>query len=228
MLKLKMLTRNFHDQLCDKVELKDTELNVFIYAYECGEKYYYNELYENGNKVEESSEELRRLKITFYGVKNINSDFKWDFKEPLNIYELNTTNNKVEFRLYFDDGNENFLSFECIGFDIEYLEWNWRFLNGCKWSKKNTSRKKWSWSGNDILTCQYQEKLFEIFKIDLTESMDFLDSCSAEELYWISEIFEDLSEHFKSQELIECMERNAARTGVDCSVDIEYAKKALD
>ena len=39
---------------------------------------------------------------------------------------------------------------------------------------------------NDILTCQYQEKLFEIFKIDLTESMDFLDSCSAEELYWIS------------------------------------------
>ena len=40
-----MLTRNFHDWLCDKVELKDTELNVFIYAYKCGEKYYYNELY---------------------------------------------------------------------------------------------------------------------------------------------------------------------------------------
>ena len=36
-----------------------------------------------------------------------------------------------------------------------------------------------------------------------------------------------LSEHFKSQELIDCMESNAKRTGVDCAIDIEYAKKAL-
>ena len=34
MLELKMLTRNFHDQLCDKVEFNDSELNVFISAYE--------------------------------------------------------------------------------------------------------------------------------------------------------------------------------------------------
>lgn len=98
MLELKMLTRNFHDQLFDKVELNDTELNVFISAYESGEKYYYDGLYENKNMIEESSEELRNIKIIFYGVKNINSDFKWDFNEPLDIYELNTTNNNVEFR----------------------------------------------------------------------------------------------------------------------------------
>ena len=80
---------------------------------------------------------------------------------------------------------------------------------------------------NDILAGQNQEQLFGIFKVNLNECIEFLDSCSAEELYWISEIFDDLSEYFQSSDLIECMERNAARTGVDCSIDIEYAKKAL-
>ena len=80
---------------------------------------------------------------------------------------------------------------------------------------------------NDVLASQNQEQLLEIFKNNLTDSMGFLDSCSVEELYWISEIFDDLSEYFQSSELIECMERNAIRTGVDCSVDIEYAKKAM-
>lgn len=80
----------------------------------------------------------------------------------------------------------------------------------------------------DIPASQNQEKLLEIFKINLDESIEFLDSCSSEELYWISELFEELSEFFKSQELIECMERNAKRTGVDCSMDIKYAKDALN
>lgn len=80
---------------------------------------------------------------------------------------------------------------------------------------------------NDVLAGQNQEKLLEIFKMNLTDCIEFLDSCSVEELYWISEIFEDLSEFFQSFELIECMERNATRTGVDCSIDIEYAKKAM-
>lgn len=62
----------------------------------------------------------------------------------------------------------------------------------------------------------------------IRDVIDYLNCCSSESFYWISELFEDSSEHFKSQELIECMESNAARTGVDCSVDIEYAKKALD
>ena len=79
---------------------------------------------------------------------------------------------------------------------------------------------------NDVLADQNQEQLLEIFKENLTESMNFLDSCSANEFYWISELFDDLSEYFQSQKLIECMERNAMRTGVDCAIDIEYAKKA--
>ncbi len=34
MLDLKLLTRNFHDQLCERVELNDEELLVYISAYE--------------------------------------------------------------------------------------------------------------------------------------------------------------------------------------------------
>ena len=34
-------------------------------------------------------------------------------------------------------------------------------------------------------------------------------------------------EHFQSKELIECMEKNAKRTGFDCSVDIECAIEML-
>ena len=81
---------------------------------------------------------------------------------------------------------------------------------------------------NDVLTEENHQKIVSLMKNSLCDVIDYLNCCSSESFYWISELLEDLSEHFKSQELIECMERNAARTGVDCSVDIEYAKKALD
>ncbi len=71
-------------------------------------------------------------------------------------------------------------------------------------------------------------EMLEILSQDLNDTITFLENITAEELEYIRSIFDDLSEHFKSQELIECMERNALRTGVDCSVDIEYAKKALE
>ena len=80
---------------------------------------------------------------------------------------------------------------------------------------------------NDVLTEQNHNEQFELLSDNLQETMDFLNICSSEEIYWVSELFERLSEHFKSQELIDCMESNAKRTGVDCAIDIEYAKKAL-
>lgn len=80
---------------------------------------------------------------------------------------------------------------------------------------------------NDVLTEQNHNEQFELLSYNLLETMDFLNICSSEEIYWVSELFEILSEHFKSQELIDCMESNAKRTGVDCAIDIEYAKKAL-
>lgn len=81
---------------------------------------------------------------------------------------------------------------------------------------------------NDVLTKNNWDTQLKILTKNLDETISFLNFCSKEELYWISELFEELSEYFKSQELIYCMERNAKRTGVDCSLDIKYAKDALN
>ncbi len=48
------------------------------------------------------------------------------------------------------------------------------------------------------------------------------------EIYYISSIYDDLSEILKSKKLIKCIQRNATRTGADCNVDIEFALKALN
>ena len=80
---------------------------------------------------------------------------------------------------------------------------------------------------NDILVEQSHNKQFAILTNNLQETINFLNTCSSEEFYWVSELFERLSEYFVSQELIDCMERNAKRTDVDCSIDIEHAKEAL-
>ena len=118
MLELKLLTRNFHDQMCEKVEFVNNELTVYISAYECGDKYYCDGLCENRNMNENSSGILRDLKIKFYNIKNINPEFDFDFEDSLDIYELIIKQNYVEFRLYYENGSLNLLFFDCK------LKWN--------------------------------------------------------------------------------------------------------
>lgn len=81
---------------------------------------------------------------------------------------------------------------------------------------------------NDILAEENQKKVFDILKVNLNDTIEYLDNCTSRELFWVSELFDDLSEYFKSKELIECMERNSKRTGIDCKLDIYYAKEALN
>ncbi len=94
--------------------------------------------------------------------------------------------------------------------------------------KKLIQEKKEINPQNDILLNEKYEELLQIFKENLYESINYLNTCSSDEFYWLSELFEDLSEYFKSQELIDCMEQNSKRTGVDCSTNINYAKDALN
>lgn len=61
--------------------------------------------------------------------------------------------------------------------------------------------------------------MYDILSVNLNETMQYLDSISKEDISYVCSIFDDLSEHFQSKELIECMEKNAKRTGFDCSVD---------
>lgn len=71
-------------------------------------------------------------------------------------------------------------------------------------------------------------EMIKILSNNLEETIAYLDSASKEEIYYISSIYDDLSERFKSKELIECMKRNATRTGIDCNRDIEFALKTLN
>lgn len=64
---------------------------------------------------------------------------------------------------------------------------------------------------NEILwKINYDKRLTELSK-DLGETIGYLDTCSKEELTWMSEVFEELTEHFQSPELVECVERNIDR-----------------
>ncbi len=64
---------------------------------------------------------------------------------------------------------------------------------------------------NEILEEENKDKrLIEMAK-NLDETINYLDSCTQIELFWATEVLEELSEHFKSQKLIECIERNIYR-----------------
>lgn len=63
---------------------------------------------------------------------------------------------------------------------------------------------------------------------DVNETIDFLDKCNVEEIYWISEVFDDISSNFKSQNFIDCLGILQKKFPViDMSEDIELAKRAL-
>lgn len=64
---------------------------------------------------------------------------------------------------------------------------------------------------NEVLWQENYDKRFAELSRNLDETILYLDTCSEEELDWMSELFESLSEHFGSQKLIACVERNMAR-----------------
>ena len=47
---------------------------------------------------------------------------------------------------------------------------------------------------NDILTEGSQNNQYNILSLNLSDTIDFLNNCTSEELYWVSELFERLRE----------------------------------
>ena len=65
-----------------------------------------------------------------------------------------------------------------------------------------------------------------ILNENLEETMAFLDTCTEEEFYWVSNAFEDISEKYKSTEFIECIKRNMLRFPAikeDIQTELKYA-----
>ena len=64
---------------------------------------------------------------------------------------------------------------------------------------------------NEILAEINITKRFEEMSENLESTICYLDNCSENELFWATEVLEDLAQHFKSQILIDCVVRNIAR-----------------
>lgn len=73
-------------------------------------------------------------------------------------------------------------------------------------------------------------KEIALLNMDLRETVNFLDHCNQESFFWTSEVFEDISQHFHSQALVDCMKRNQKRfpeISGDVDESIYYAEKAV-
>ena len=64
---------------------------------------------------------------------------------------------------------------------------------------------------NDVLWEINWRKRLELLTVDLSQTIEYLDECSEKELSYATELLEELMQHFKSIELIECVDRNIKR-----------------
>ncbi|WP_342560580.1 hypothetical protein NSQ95_07290 [Psychrobacillus sp. FSL W7-1457] len=51
------------------------------------------------------------------------------------------------------------------------------------------------------------DKIVQVLGENEGNTLKYLDNCSAEDLYWISEVFEDIAEILQSKELINCLRK---------------------
>lgn len=86
-----------------------------------------------------------------------------------------------------------------------------------------------SFRSDDFRISEKWEELTQIFARNEKETIEYLNNCSKEKIYWISEVFDDISEQLQSAGFIECIEQLAIKyPDLDLEVDIMYAKKALE
>ncbi|MET3195194.1 hypothetical protein [Bacillus sp. OAE603] len=60
---------------------------------------------------------------------------------------------------------------------------------------------------NDPKIYEYWDRITELLSINVIETINYLNSCSEKEIYWISEIFEDISAKVSSIDYIECLKK---------------------
>ncbi|MDM5279669.1 hypothetical protein QUF95_19900 [Paenibacillus silvae] len=72
-------------------------------------------------------------------------------------------------------------------------------------------------------------ELINLLKQDEESTILFLDQCDKKYLYWISEIFEELSAEFQSRAFIDCLLRLQKKyPDLDMEQDIEYAIQSIE
>lgn len=72
------------------------------------------------------------------------------------------------------------------------------------------------------------EEITSIFIQSEDDTIEYLERCSQEELYWISEVFDDISAQLQSLRFIECIEKLPGKyPELDLEQDIGWAKQSM-
>ncbi|MFS3915863.1 hypothetical protein ACL9ST_16615 [Bacillus australimaris] len=73
------------------------------------------------------------------------------------------------------------------------------------------------------------DEIIEILGENEERTLEYLDRCSKEDLYWISEVFEDISEVLQSKELIKCLRRlDKKYPELEMTQDIDLAESYIE
>lgn len=69
---------------------------------------------------------------------------------------------------------------------------------------------------------------FVIYYKDINETVAYLENCSEEDIYFISEVFEDVSEQLQSKEYIECLRKLDDKfPNLDMTKDIDLVEEYI-
>lgn len=72
------------------------------------------------------------------------------------------------------------------------------------------------------------EELSDVLSEDEQVTIDFLENCTEEQLYWISEVFEEISMKLQSKKFIDCIKKLEKKfPQLDLAHDIEVAESYI-
>ncbi len=82
---------------------------------------------------------------------------------------------------------------------------------------------------NDSKVYEYWQRLTELLSRNVEDTIHYLNNCSEEEIYWLSEIFEDISAKVNSQKYIECLKKlDKKYSNLNLSMDIKVAEEWME
>ncbi|ENH97021.1 hypothetical protein J416_07492 [Gracilibacillus halophilus YIM-C55.5] len=82
---------------------------------------------------------------------------------------------------------------------------------------------------DDYGTQKSWDELIEVLVENEENTLKYLENCSKENLYWISEVFEDIAESLQSEELINCLRKLDEKfPDLEMTNDIDIAESYIE
>jgi len=93
---------------------------------------------------------------------------------------------------------------------------------------KNLIQERSKLHPDDPRIQNYWNLLTKMLSENENDTIEFLNECEESELYWLSEIFEDISQNLQSINFVKFLHTLKDKfPSLDLDVDIEYAEKAI-